>query len=110
MNAFELSTQTRAVALLTDLYQLTMASAYWKSGTADKEAIFYLAFRNPPFRGGFTLACGLAAAIDYLRGLKFEGADLSYLETLNGPHERALFERGFLHHLTGLKFRFDGDA
>ena len=26
-----------SLALLTDLYQLTMAYAYWKSGTADKE-------------------------------------------------------------------------
>ena len=110
MSAFQSSTPARAVALLTDLYQLTMASGYWKSGTANKEAIFYLAFRNPPFRGGFTLACGLAAAIDYLRDLKFEGSDLAYLETLNGADDRPLFERAFLDHLAKFKFECDVDA
>ena len=59
-------------ALQTDLYELTMACAYWKSGTADKEAVFHLFFRTPPFQSGFTIACGLAPAIDYLRDLRFE--------------------------------------
>ncbi len=27
-------------ALLTDLYQLTMAYGYWKSGRAEREAVF----------------------------------------------------------------------
>ena len=48
-----------SLALLTDLYQLTMAYGYWKSGLAEKEAVFHLYFRKHPFNGGFTLACGL---------------------------------------------------
>ena len=31
-----------SLALLTDLYQLTMAYAYWKSGTAQKKRCFTL--------------------------------------------------------------------
>ena len=38
-------------ALLTDLYQLTMAYGYWKSGRADHEACFHLFFRRHPFAG-----------------------------------------------------------
>jgi nicotinate phosphoribosyltransferase len=110
MSAFQSPSQPGPSALLTDLYQLTMASAYWKSGTAAKEAIFYLAFRNPPFQSGFTLACGLSAAIDYLRELRFEGSDLSYLESLTGADDRPLFEKGFLDHLAALKFECDVDA
>ena len=45
-----------SLALLTDLYELTMAYAYWKSGTADKEAVFHLSFRTPPFESGFTIS------------------------------------------------------
>ena len=41
-----------SLALLTDLYQLTMACGYWKAGTADREAVFHLTFRRPPFGGG----------------------------------------------------------
>ena len=43
-------------ALLTDLYQLTMAYGYWKSGRAEREAVFHLLFRKSPFQCGFTLA------------------------------------------------------
>lgn len=55
-----------AGALLTDLYELTMAHGYWKSGKADQEAVFELLFRKPPFQCGFTVAVGLAPAIDFL--------------------------------------------
>ena len=44
---------TDGLALLTDLYQLTMASGYWKSGQADREAVFHLTFRRAPFGGGY---------------------------------------------------------
>src|SRR6185436_11148206 len=97
-------------ALLTDLYQLTMAYAYWKSGTADKEAAFYLAFREPPFRGGFTIACGLAAAIDFLEQFRFQPDDLAYLATVKGSGQRPLFEPAFLEYLSRLRFICDVDA
>jgi len=41
-----------SLALLTDLYQLTMAYGYWKTGRADREAVFHLFFRKNPFQGG----------------------------------------------------------
>ena len=40
-----------SLALLTDLYQLTMAAGYWKAGHAEREAVFHLTFRRPPFAG-----------------------------------------------------------
>ena len=39
--------------LLTELYQLTMAYGYWKSGKADQGAVFELFFRTSPFQCGF---------------------------------------------------------
>ena len=54
-----------SLALLTDLYQLTMAYGYWRSGMADRLAVFQLSFRHHPFGGAFSLACGLAYAIDF---------------------------------------------
>src|SRR5207248_7083320 len=67
------------LTLLTDLYQLTMAAAAWKSGVEGREAAFHLVFRRAPFRGGFTIAAGLASAIDYLREWRFSEDDLRYL-------------------------------
>ncbi len=98
------------LALLTDLYQLTMACAYWKSGTGDKEAVFHLSFRTPPFQSGFTIACGLEAVIEFVRDFHFEQSDLDYLATLKGRDGKPLFDQGFLACLKDFRFRCDIDA
>ena len=38
-----------SLGLLTDLYQLTMAYGYWKSGKAEQEAGFQSIFQKAPF-------------------------------------------------------------
>jgi nicotinate phosphoribosyltransferase len=97
-------------ALLTDLYQLTMAYGYWKSGRAELEAVFHLFFRKAPFQSGFTIAAGLATAIDFLKSFHFTDADLQFLATLTGNDNRPLFEPGFLEYLRRLRFCCDVDA
>ncbi len=99
-----------SLALLTDLYQLTMAYGYWKLGMADRQSVFHLAFRKHPFAGGFTIACGLHEAIDYLRQLRFDATDLEYLATLTGNDDKPLFERAFIDHLAAIEFACDVDA
>lgn len=99
-----------SLALLTDLYQLTMAYGYWRLGRADDEAVFHLFFRRPPFRGGYAIAGGLAAAIEYLTQLRFAADDLAYLATLTGNDDAPLFSAGFLEYLGGLRFRCNVDA
>jgi len=99
-----------SLALLTDLYQLTMAYGYWKLGRAEREAVFHLSFRKNPFAGGYSLACGLHDAIDYLSGLRFDGEDLAYLAGLLGNDGRPLFDAGFLDHLGAMRFACDVDA
>jgi nicotinate phosphoribosyltransferase len=99
-----------SLALLTDLYQLTMAYGYWKSGTADKESVFLLHFRKPPFGSGFTIACGLAPAVELLERFRFAEDDLDYLGSLQGNDGSPLFERGFLDLLRGLRLECDIDA
>ncbi len=99
-----------SLALLTDLYQLTMAYAHWKAGTGGKEAAFHLHFRKPPYGGGFTVACGLAPAIEYIEELRFTDPDLAYLATLTGDDGAPLFEDGFLAALAALRLTCDIDA
>jgi len=98
------------LSLLTDLYELTMAYAYWQSRTADKEAVFHLSFRQPPFQGGFTIACGLASVINYLQHLLFREPDLAYLATIRGQDGQPLFNPSFLAHLKDLRLVCDVDA
>lgn len=99
-----------SLALLTDLYELTMAYGYWKSGTAEKQACFHLVFRRNPFGGGFAVACGLQPAIEYVESLRFQEEDLDYLAGIQGNDGRPLFEAGFLDHLRTLSFHCDLDA
>jgi nicotinate phosphoribosyltransferase len=100
----------QSLALLTDLYQLTMAYGYWKLGVANKEAVFHLTFRSNPFEGGYSVACGLADAADYLANQQFRDDDLAYLATLNGNDGRPLFEPGFFDYLRTQRFACDVDA
>lgn len=100
----------RGSALLTDLYQLTMAYGYWRTGTHQKESVFHLFFRKAPFQSGYTVAAGLSDAIAWLRELRFEDADLAYLATLTGNDGAPLFEGGFLEYLRTFAFTCDVDA
>jgi nicotinate phosphoribosyltransferase len=99
-----------SLALLTDLYQLTMACGYWKAGTADREAVFHLTFRRAPFGGGYAIASGITSAIHYLRGLQFTADDLAYLATLRDAGGGPLFPAGFLDYLSAFRFACTVDA
>ena len=99
-----------SLALLTDLYQLTMAYGYWKSGTDQKDAVFHLFFRRQPFGGGYSVACGLNHVIDYLGSFEFDDDDVAYLATLEGTDGKALFESDFLDYLRRLELRCDVSA
>lgn len=99
-----------SLALVTDLYELTMACGYWRQGLVDHEAVFHLVFRNQPFGGGFTVTAGLGYALDYLSELRFTGEDLDYLATLLGDDGKALFPPEFLSFLGDFALRCDIDA
>src|SRR5699024_2004496 len=93
-------------ALLTDLYQLTMAYAHWFNGTGKREAVFHLFYRKAPFDNGFALAVGVETAIDYICDLRFTDSDVDYLGTLKDNAGEPLFATGFLDYLRD--FRFSG--
>lgn len=99
----------RRLAMLTDLYELTMAQGYWRLGMAQREAVFHLTFRRPPFGGGYTVACGLEYAAELLEDLHFEREDLDYLRGLKVDGVR-LFEDGFLDFLRDLSLAITVDA
>lgn len=99
-----------SLALLTDLYQLTMAYGYWKSGVVAREAVFHLHFRQSPFKGGYAIAAGLQTALDLVERYRFSRDDTDYLATLTGNDGAPLFERGFLDLLERQELTVDIDA
>ena len=79
-----------SLALLTDLYQLTMACGYWKAGNSEHQAVFHLTYRRQPFAGGYAIAAGLAPALAFLessgqlRGPPLLTEDASWIVSLEG--------------------------
>jgi len=88
-------------ALLTDLYELTMAQAYFDQGMAE-EAVFSLFVRRLPETRNYLLACGLETVLDLLERMHFTDDAIAYLR------DRGLFGEDFLDRLRS--FRFSGDV
>ncbi len=99
-----------SLGLLTDLYQLTMCYGYWKKGIHQKPSSFNLFFRNNPFKGAYSVSCGLDYVIDYLNNFKFSKEDISYLSNLKTENGKKLFESKFLEFLNEFRFKCDLDA
>ncbi len=96
--------------LLTDLYQLTMAQAYWKEGMHDWTASFNMHFRKAPFGGGYAIFCGLEDAVRHASHLKFAHDELAYLSGLKAEDNSPLFEAKFLDYLREVSSSLDIDA
>jgi len=87
--------------LRIDLYQLTMAQAYFDRHMTET-AVFELAVRKLPSSRRFLVAAGLEQAVEYLEALRFGPDDLAHLDDLG------LFSRAFLERLAN--FRFTGSV
>ncbi len=85
------------LALLTDLYELTMAQAYFHSGRRGP-ATFSLFVRGPGKDRGYFVAAGLEDALDFLASLAFDGAAVDYLRSTG------VFAADFLDYLRTLRF------
>ncbi|MBX3327516.1 MAG: nicotinate phosphoribosyltransferase [Nitrospira sp.] len=90
-------------ALLTDLYELTMAQVYLEQ-QMDQPAVFELFVRRLPPHRNFLVVAGLEQVLDYLSGLRVSQEELAWLE----QSER--FSSGLLHYLEALRFTGDIEA
>lgn len=94
-----------AYGLATDLYELTMAAAYFESGMSSEVATFELFVRHLPPDRGYLIAAGLEQAVEYLQNLRFDANSIHYLRSL--PVFGSVGE-GFWEYLRA--FRFEGDV
>jgi nicotinate phosphoribosyltransferase len=83
--------------LLTDMYQITMAYAYWRASRHELPAVFDLFFRRNPFGGEFCLFSGLEEVLAFVQGYRFTRPHVEYLRTLLPD-----CEEGFFEYLLGL--------
>ena len=97
-------------ALMTDLYQLTMAQGYWNAGKTDEQACFHMYFREYPFKGGYAVACGMDQLAEMVETFRFSPEDVAYLAGLEAPGGGSLFDERFLEYLADFKLTCDIDA
>src|ERR1700674_2149779 len=86
--------------LLTDLYELTMAAGYLKTGF-DARATFELFVRSLPPRRNYLVAAGLDQALDFLENVQFSDEEIAYLR------KQPVFARtggDFFKYLVPLRF------
>jgi len=96
--------EARHSALLTDLYELTMAAAYFENNFRAK-ASFELFIRSLPPERNYLVAAGLEQVLDYLESLEFEPADIEFLR--KQPVFRQVSDK-FFDYLR--RFRFTGEV
>jgi nicotinate phosphoribosyltransferase len=68
--------------LLTDMYQITMAYAYWKTNRHNDTAVFDLFFRRCPFGGEFAIFAGLGEVLRFVENFHFDSERLDYIKSL----------------------------
>lgn len=88
------------VALLTDLYQLTMLQAYFDQ-RMNATASFEFFVRKLPTQRNFLVAAGLEQVLDELEGLRFSPEEIAWLA------QTRRFRPDFLESLEGLRFTGD---
>jgi nicotinate phosphoribosyltransferase len=86
-----------SLGLFTDFYELTMAQAYWQSGTTGP-ATFSMFFRKYPPERAYFVAAGLSDVLDYLKSFRFTSSDIEYLRSLRE------FDDDFLQYLGDVCF------
>ncbi len=87
------------LALLTDLYELTMAAGYIKEGRWQKRVCFEYFFRNLPPHAGFAVAAGLEPFLQFLENYRVTDDDIAYLRDLS------LFDEDFFDFLKDFRPR-----
>lgn len=85
------------LALLTDLYELTMAASFFQH-KMDSPATFSLFIRNYPPNRGYFVSAGLETALTFLEEFHFSPSDLDHLAATRR------FSQEFLHYLSRLRF------
>ncbi|HUZ58159.1 MAG TPA: nicotinate phosphoribosyltransferase [Hanamia sp.] len=84
--------------LYTDMYELTMAHAYFKQNIHETPACFDYFFRELPFSGGYVIFCGLGELLPVIERLHFNKAEIDWL------HKQG-FDKEFLSWLEAFRFK-----
>ncbi len=86
------------MAMLTDLYELTMCASYFDNNKRDELATFDLFIRKLPPNRSYYMFAGLEQVLLFLKNLRFSREQIDYLRTQG-------LKDDFLKHLQDFRFR-----
>jgi len=89
---FDFNSEPHSPALKLDFYELTMAAAALKAGTAHKRATFELFARKLPTGRRYGVVAGVQRAIEAVQDFIFTEEQLDYLSTKPGITEELIDE------------------
>lgn len=92
---FQINTES---GLYTDMYELTMAEAYFSQKIHNAPASFDYFFRKLPFSGGYVIFCGLGELLPVIENLHFNTDEINWLRKQG-------FENNFLEWLAAFRFK-----
>ena len=90
-----------------DLYHLTMAQAWFKSGKHSEPKTSEAFFRKCPFGGSYLLSAGLGEFLQWADNWKISTGDIDYLASLSNRNGTPLFAKDFLEFLKGQRLELD---
>src|SRR5271168_944613 len=93
----DLRLDPREVSLLNDLYEFTVAAAFFERGMNGAASFEVMVRRFPPSRG-YMIAAGLERALQIIEDFHFDSTAIDHLDSLR------LFKPDFLHYLSQLRF------
>ncbi|HXZ97847.1 MAG TPA: hypothetical protein VED24_00610, partial [Candidatus Acidoferrum sp.] len=91
-------------SMLADLYELTMAAAYFENNIPEEKAGFELFVRHLPKNFSYIIAAGLEQALDYLFNLSFTDDQIQFLRR---HPSFGHISRKFFEYLRNFKFKGD---
>jgi len=78
--------------MLTDLYQISMAHAYFVAGRQEETAVFDLFFRKCPFKGEIAVFCGLDECLKFIHNYRFSEEEVNWLRKQYPSWKPAFFD------------------
>lgn len=105
MKLTELTLSTEDLGLATDLYELTMAVGYFRSGQTERRAVFEAFVRKLPRNRSYMVVAGLEQILHYILNLRFTDDNIAHLKSLEMFQNAGEDFFEYLHH-----FKFTGDV
>ncbi|MDL2295944.1 nicotinate phosphoribosyltransferase [Lachnospiraceae bacterium OttesenSCG-928-E19] len=88
-----------------DFYHLTTAQTFWREDMHNQTDTFEMYIRKNPFKGGYTMAAGLAPVLEWLNKPRYSESQIKKLAKMKYKSGRPMFDPAFLEFIRNEPFQ-----